>query len=107
MLKVRYNGRRFPRTVAIRRQGKKTFLADRKELTLEDYDAYLLLRNNIRISPTLWEFNVVEVVKRFPKTIKSEDKVSENNSPEEIKSSSKSRGTTSSKKKKKKRAMAT
>lgn len=63
MLKIHYNGVRFPRIVNLKAHRITSFLANRKELELEDYDAYLLLRNNIRLSPDVWAFNVVEVIK--------------------------------------------
>lgn len=60
MLKIRYNGRRFPRTVNLRgRRTPMSFLSNRTVIEFEDYDAYLILRGNTRLDLNRWEFNIV------------------------------------------------
>ena len=63
MLQIKYNGRRFPRTLVLNGHRVKSFHKDKLVLELEDYDAYSILKSNIRLNPKLWEFNVVKVVK--------------------------------------------
>lgn len=58
---VKYNGKRPNRTVNLRGGGKVSFLLDRKILALDDYDAMLLLKSNVRLTPDTWEFSVVAV----------------------------------------------
>ena len=78
MLRLQYNGARFPRVIILKNHKKTTFLSNRRVLTLDDYNAYLLLRNNVRISAAVWEINVVEVIEEKP-----EIKVSPQPQPEE------------------------
>lgn len=59
-VKIRYNGKRFPRTVNLRGGKSRSFLKDRKELELDEYDAMLLLKSNTRLQPTKWEFSVLQ-----------------------------------------------
>ena len=58
---VQYNGKRSNRVVNLRGGGKVIFLPERKILALDDYDAMLLLRSNIRLTPNTWEFSVIAV----------------------------------------------
>ena len=58
---VLYNGKRSNRVVNLRGGGKVVFLPERKILALDDYDAMLLLRSNIRLAPNTWEFSVIAV----------------------------------------------
>lgn len=60
-IKVKYNGRRFPRVVSLRKGGMKSFHADRVVMELEEYDALFLLKSNTRMKPTRWEFTIVGV----------------------------------------------
>jgi len=59
MIKIHYNGRRFPRVVSLRGGGKISFLPNRLILDLEEYDALYLLKLNNRLTPEKWEFTVV------------------------------------------------
>ena len=64
MLKIRYNGRRFPRIVNMSgRKGTLSFGEDKKELEISNYDANLLMTFNTRLNSSTWEFDVIEVVK--------------------------------------------
>jgi hypothetical protein len=64
MLKIRYNGRRFPRIVNLSgRQGTMSFNEYKRELLLSNYDANLLMTFNTRLNNSVWEFDVIEVVK--------------------------------------------
>ena len=58
---VQYNGKRSNRVVNLRGGGKVTFFPERKILALNDYDAMLLLKSNIRLTPNTWEFSVIAV----------------------------------------------
>lgn len=58
LIRVKYNGVRFPRTVSLQGNKRTSFQSDRKVLELEEYDALMLLKFNNRISPTVWEFTV-------------------------------------------------
>ena len=70
MLKIRYNGRRFPRIVNMSgRQGTLSFNEDKKELLVSNYDANLLMTFNTRLNTSVWEFDVIEVVKEPTKPI--------------------------------------
>lgn len=66
-VRIKYNGRRYPRTVSIRGGTSRAFLVDRRELDLDDYDAYVLLKANSRLTPNTWEFNVLGVIEGKPK----------------------------------------
>lgn len=61
LVKIRYNGRRFPRTINLRSHKTKVFHPQGRELEFDEYDANLMLRNNIRIGLDSWEFSVVGV----------------------------------------------
>jgi hypothetical protein len=61
MIKIHYNGRRFPRVVSLRGGGKISFLPNRLILDLEEYDALYLLKLNNRLTPEKWEFTVIGV----------------------------------------------
>jgi len=65
-VKISYNGSRYPRTVSLRGGKKTSFLSDRKVIEIPDYDAYLLLTMNNRLTPETWEFNVVGVSVKEP-----------------------------------------
>ena len=58
---VKYNGKRPNRTVNLRGGGKVSFLLNRKILALDDYDAMLLLKSNVRLTPDTWEFSVISI----------------------------------------------
>src|SRR3990167_6913714 len=60
-IKLRYNGRRFPRSMSIRGGANKSFTQDRREIELDDYDAYVALKSNSRLTPELWEFSIAGV----------------------------------------------
>ncbi len=64
MLKIHYNGRRFPRIVNMSgRQGTLSFNEDKRELLVSNYDANLLMTFNTRLNNNIWEFDVIEVIK--------------------------------------------
>ena len=58
-MRIKYNGNRTPRTISLRGGKKTSFHDDRKIIDIPDYDAYLLLSMNNRLTPETWEFNVV------------------------------------------------
>jgi len=57
-VRVKYNGSRFPRIVNKRGGTKTSFQVGRLILELEEYDAMLLLKSNIRLDPSRWEFTI-------------------------------------------------
>lgn len=59
---VKYNGKRFPRTVALRGGGKLCFQPYCKVLELDEYDALLLLKANTRMTPNKFEFTVADIM---------------------------------------------
>lgn len=59
---IEYFGKRFPRVVSLRNGTKVNFLEDRKTLELDEYDAMLLLKSNIRMNPTTFEFGIAAVI---------------------------------------------
>lgn len=65
LIRIRYNGERFPRTINLRGHKTKTFQPDKREIEFEAYDAYLMLRNNARLKVDGWEFNVTGVVEEI------------------------------------------
>jgi len=64
LIKIHYNGRRFPRSVHLRGGGKTSFLPERLTLELEEYDALYLLTLNNRLTPDKWEFAIEEIEKQ-------------------------------------------
>ncbi len=56
-VKIKYNGKRFPRIVNLRGGNRVSFLPNRMILELEEYDAMLLLKSNVRLQPEKWEFS--------------------------------------------------
>lgn len=63
-LRIKYNGRRFPRIVNMSgRQGTLSFNEDKRELLVSNYDANLLMTFNTRLNNSVWEFDVVDVIK--------------------------------------------
>lgn len=68
-IKVKYNGTRFPRIVAIQGGKKTSFLADRREIVLNEYDALLLLKSNTRVNPEKWEFTIDRITEDKPESI--------------------------------------
>jgi hypothetical protein len=66
MIRIKYNGRRFPRTISLRKHEKRVFLPGRREIDFDDYEAYALLKGNIRIAPRLWEFNIANMAPATP-----------------------------------------
>lgn len=60
-IKIKYNGRRFPRIVSIQNGGKMSFQPDRLVLELNEYDALFLLKSNSRLTPDKWAFTVAEI----------------------------------------------
>jgi len=68
MLRIKYNGRRFPRIVNMSgRQGTLSFNEDKRVLDVSNYDANLLMTFNTRLNSNIWEFDVIEVIKDSPK----------------------------------------
>ncbi len=59
---VEYFGKRFPRAVILRAGGKQCFHPERTTLELEEYDALMLLKQNIRINPDKFEFSIAAVI---------------------------------------------
>lgn len=71
---VEYYGKRFPRVVPLRSGGKVNFHQDRTVLELDEYDALLLLKSNIRMTPEKFEFGIGGVVEdEIEKFEKDED----------------------------------
>jgi len=64
MISVKYQGRRFPRSVSLRGGGTTSFQPNRLVLTLDEYDALFLLKANNRLTPERWEFTVEGVEKQ-------------------------------------------
>lgn len=86
MLRVKYNGRRFPRIVNLSgRQGTLSFTEDNKELLIPNYDTNLLMTFNTRLNVGVWEFDVIEVVKDTPKIEPPKEEVKPDPIKEEIK----------------------
>ena len=70
MLRIKYNGRRFPRIVNMSgRQGTLSFNEDKRELKVSNYDANFLMTFNTRLGNSIWEFDVIDVIKEPPKPI--------------------------------------
>lgn len=88
---VEYHGKRFPRVVSLRSGGKINFHADRTSLELSEYDALLLLKSNIRMTPERFEFSIAgvisEEVEQFEKEeeVEVEEKEETEESQEEVK----------------------
>lgn len=61
-VKIRYNGKRYPRTINLRGGGKISFFNDRNVIALSEYDALYLLKFNSRINPEKWEFTIEALV---------------------------------------------
>ncbi|RKY32404.1 MAG: hypothetical protein DRP74_02715 [Candidatus Omnitrophota bacterium] len=75
MIKIRYNGRRFPRAVLLENHQRKIFWPERKIIELPDNEAYRLLQGNIKLSYTQWEFEITGVTQdkqEKPKLVISE-----------------------------------
>lgn len=70
---VQYNGVRFPRTVNLRGNQHISFQRNRLQLTLDEYDAMLLLKANTRVRPEAWEFTIVGVITQ-DQEVKNEEK---------------------------------
>jgi len=84
-LRIRYNGRRFPRIINMSgRRGTLSFTEFTKELLVPNYDANLLLTFNTRLNTGVWEFDIIEVIKDELPKVKSEP-VKEEVKPEPIK----------------------
>ena len=86
VISVRFNGRRFPRVVSLRKGGNISFLPDRLVLDLEEYDALYLLKSNNRISPERWEFAIAGVgigsaEVETTRERESSEEISENDNP--------------------------
>jgi len=62
LIRIRYNATRFPRTIILPDHKKQVFQADKRELDFEEYDANLMLKNNVRLTPNTWEFSIVGVI---------------------------------------------
>jgi hypothetical protein len=62
LIRIKYNAERFPRTIILRNHKTKVFQPNKREIDFEEYDAYLLLKNNSRLKVEKWEFNVVGVI---------------------------------------------
>ena len=62
-IKVKYLGTRFPKMVNLRNGKKIAFIQGRTELELDEYDALMLLRTNVRIKPTAFIFSIIDVIK--------------------------------------------
>lgn len=58
---IRYNGKRYPRTVNLRGGSKISFIQGRDIIFLDEYDALYLLKFNSRIQPEKWEFTIEPV----------------------------------------------
>lgn len=71
-LVIKYNGSRFPRTVALRGGNKVNFTQERNVLELEEYDALLLLKANSRLTANTFQFTVSDVISLYKEP---EDKV--------------------------------
>lgn len=61
MLKIRYNGTRFPRVVVLRNHMKKVYHHPKQEIFFDEYDANTVMKNNSRLSPEAWEFSIVGI----------------------------------------------
>jgi len=61
-IKVKYNGRRFPKIVQIRGGVNKSFQPGREALVLDEYDALLLLKSNVRLAADKWAMTVMPSV---------------------------------------------
>ena len=72
LLRIKYNSNRFPRTIILKNHKTKVFHPDKKEIDFEEYDAYLLLKNNSRLKAEKWEFSIVGITDEAEKIVKEE-----------------------------------
>ncbi len=62
LIRIRYNAERFPRVIILPNHKKQVFHSDRRELDFEENDAYILLKDNARISLGNWEFSIIGII---------------------------------------------
>jgi hypothetical protein len=77
---VEYRGKRFPRVVALNGGGKLCFQRDRTVLELDEYDALLLLKSNIRLTPDKFEFTIADAI--IPEVEENEEDIDLDDDPD-------------------------
>lgn len=57
-IKIKYNGRKFPRTLLLRNRKRVSFHSSKLIIDIDEFDALDVLSQNIRISDSVWEFTI-------------------------------------------------